>query len=233
MRATCRKRGLRMAAAASALTLVILGMGAWGYAMEPPQNLSAGTAALGFLTTPLYRGSGIPDEFLLKATPGNCGNSIQVTYTWSEKENWMRVHLQGKNVLEPQPSIQRTEGVNIFANSFWPEAQSFDNGRYQFWTISSLGAVDFYYDGQTLDLLGSEFDFSNPPPNAIVINLPMFAALPTPFFQPDENGDLDVTFEYPYDHLVRPDLPEFAHTVGSFVPHPHCFISKPYLIGMC
>ncbi|MCA9622680.1 MAG: hypothetical protein KC731_26855 [Myxococcales bacterium] len=175
------------------------------------------------MTLPIYRGGSLPDEFLLLPTPGNCGRSVQVTYVWDEAENSMRLRLQGKGVLEPYPDVDRTEGVDFFTNPFWPEAIDFEDGRYQFWTISTPDVATFYYDQQTLQLLGSEYDFPGPPPpNTIPVQIPVFAALPTPFFQPEPNGDLDLVVEYDYDHLVRPDRPDLAHTVGTFLPHSLC-----------
>ncbi len=196
--------------------------GTSGHATISELKASVGTPELGIMTLPLYRGGAVPDEFVVLATPGNCQRSVQVTYTWNEQQNWVKVHLKGKKVLERFPSVERTEGVDYFPNPFWPEPEDFEDGRYQFWTIAATDIATFYYSGLTLELLGSEYDFEEPPPNSIPVQLPVFAALPTDFFQPKPNGDLDVTFTYAYDNLVRPDLPQFAHTFGTFIPHSLC-----------
>ena len=209
----------------AALVLLATAIGSEGHATGVPKKVqfSIGDAGRGIMTLPIYRGGSLPDEFLLLPTPGNCGRSVQVTYVWDEAENSMRLRLQGKGVLEPYPDVDRTEGVDFFTNPFWPEAIDFEDGRYQFWTISTPDVATFYYDQQTLQLLGSEYDFPGPPPpNTIPVQIPVFAALPTPFFQPEPNGDLDLVVEYDYDHLVRPDRPDLAHTVGTFLPHSLC-----------
>lgn len=224
MRWSLMKKPMRALGGGIAVVAGALSVGTAGHADSPPRKIqaSSGTAEAGFLTVPLYRGAAVPDEFTVIATPQNCRGSIQATYTWNEQENWMRLNLKGKGVLQQYPSIHRTEGVDYFPNPFWPEQKDFDNGRYQFWTIVAADVATFYYSAETLQLLGSQYDFATPPPNSIPVRLPVFAALPTPFFEPDANGDLDLTVEYQYDHLVRPDLPQFAHTFGTFIPHSLC-----------
>ena len=181
-----------------------------------------GDARKGFMTLPIYRAGAVPDEFLVLKTPGNCQRSVQVTMAWDEAQNYVRIRVQGKGVLERLPSVNRTEGVDFFPNRFWPEPEDFDNGQYLLWFISSPFVATFYYDVATFDLLGSEYDFATPPVPSIPVELPVFTAIPTPFFQPDENGDVDVTWEYAYDAMVRPDLPNQAHALGSFIPHTLC-----------
>jgi hypothetical protein len=183
---------------------------------------SAGDSSEGFFTLPLYRGGATPDEFLVLKTPGNCDRSVQVTMAWNEDENWVRIWVKGKGVLDPSPSVQRTPGVDFFPNQFWPEQEDFTNGRYSLWTIAAPEIVTFYYDGATLNLLGSQYDFPAPPPNSIPLRLPAFTAIPTPFIHPEPDGDIDVYWEYDYDGLVRPDLPQYAHILGSFIPHTLC-----------
>lgn len=181
----------------------------------------------GWVTTELYRGVGVPDEILVLATPGDCQRAMRVTIVWDEELNFVRVHVTGKNVLQRHPSVDRTEGVDFFTNPFWPEAKDFDNGRYQLWVIVPSEEVPYYYDPVTLDLIGSGSQLPNPPANAIVLNLPGFNAVPTDFFQPDENGDVDFTHVFAYDAMVRGDLPQYGHTVGTLIPHNLCF-ANPY-----
>ncbi len=215
----------RTAATASAGLVAALALGSSPSHAHRPGTVvqaSAGDTGRGFMTLPLWRGAAVPDEFLVKATPGNCRRHIQATYIWDESANWVRLRLRGHGVLEALPSIERTEGVDYFPNPFWPEPEDFEDGRYQFWTIAGTDVTTFYYSAVTLELLGSEWDFETAPEAAIPVELPTFSALPTPFFQPDENGNVDVTFEYEYDQMLRGDLPEFAHTLGSFIPHTLC-----------
>jgi hypothetical protein len=216
-------RALRIGASGSAIALAAVALtGSAGYADPPIVKVAAGSPAKGFMTQPLYRGAAVPDEFTVLVTPNDCHGHVQLTMSWDESENWLKVRLQGKNVLVQNPSLLRTEGVDYFPNPFWPEQKDIVDGRYQFWIIAPLQIVTFYYSGQTLELLGSEYDFAAPPPSSIPLQLPAFAALPTPFFQPDAKGNLDVTYTYDYDNLVRPDLPSYAHTLGTFIPHSLC-----------
>jgi hypothetical protein len=208
-------------ALASAVT-VMAGSSSDAVATPSEIKASAGDMSLGFMTLPIYRAGAVPDEFTVLATPGNCGRHVQVTVSWNEEENWVRLHATGKHVLEPFPDVQRTEGVDYFPNPFWPEREDFQDGRYQLWMISTPDIATFYYDPVTLDLMGSEYDFPVPPPGAIPLRIPVFAAVPTPLFQPQPDGDLDLEVEWEYDNLVRPDLPQYAHVVGTFLPHTLC-----------
>jgi hypothetical protein len=74
--------------------------------------------------------------------------------------------------------------------------------------------VTFYYDPSNLNLIGSQFDFTTPPP-AIPIQLPSLIAVGSQLFQPDDNGDLDFVWDFPYDHVTRGDLPQFARRLLS------------------
>lgn len=218
------KRWFRVLAVGGGLSAATLAMGpsAPADASLPGLEFSAGDAEEGFMTVPIYRAGSTPDEFLVLKTPGNCQRHVQVTMAWNEAENWVRIHLTGKGVLEPYPDVDRTEGVDFFHNEWWPEPEDFEDGRYLLWFITSPSLATFYYDAVTLNLMGSEYDFPAPPPASIPIQVPVFTAIPTPFFQPDSNGDVDVVWEYAYDGLVRPDLPDYAHALGTFLPHTLC-----------
>ena len=191
-------------------------------ASHPGFELSIGDASRGILSVPIYRGGIVPYEFYLVATPGNCQRRVQVTLAWNEAENWVRIRIKGRRVLERFPDVDRTEGVNFFPNPLWPEPEDIEDGRYLLWLISAPGLTTFYYDVNTLALLGSEFDFATPPVPSIPIEVPHFTAIPTPYFQPDEHGNVDVVHQFAYDGLVRPDLPNQAHTLGTFVPLSLC-----------
>ena len=67
------------------------------------------------------------------------------------------------------------------------------------------------------------------PPNTIAVPFPTVYLVPTPFFQPDEDGDVDETFTYNYDAMVRGDLPELTHFYLTFPPHNLCFANQDRL----
>ncbi len=191
----------------------------------PP--LLVGNVHRGYFRTDLHRGASVPDEILVLATPGNCATEPTVEVTWDEEQNYVRVHMEGRNVFDPDPTIERTEGVDYFPNAFWPETPSYEHGRYLLWLIHVVPSATFYYDAQTLDLLGTQYDFETPPANSIPLQLPGFIAVPTDFIDVEPNGDVDWTHEFAYDGLTRGDLPEYAHFFASFVPHNLC-TANPY-----
>lgn len=189
-------------------------------------SFSFGTYDRGHMSVPLYRGVAVPFELTVIATPNDCGGSMKASLTWSEEENWVRVHITGKAALEPHPDVVRTEGVNYFPNPFWPEQKDIHDGRYQFWIITPSEELLYYYDPQTLDLLGSEKDFDTPPP-AIPVPIPTLIGVGSPFFEPDADGDVDFTWTFPYDHVVRGDRPDLGHHYFTFPPTNLCE-ANPY-----
>ncbi len=134
----------------------------------------------------------------------------------------MTVKLKGQHILPPNPSVHRTEGVNFFPNPFSPEPASFDNGRYQFWIISPAQMITFYYNPVTLDLLGSQFDFATPPP-AIPLPVPGIKIIPSPFWEPDSQGNVNFTWTFDYNNVVRGDRPDLAQIYTTFPPTNLCF----------
>jgi hypothetical protein len=191
----------------------------------PP--ILVGDVDRGYVRTELYRGASVPDEIVVAATPGNCENNLDLEIAWDEGENEVRVRLRGQNALDPHPTITRTEGVDFFPNPWWPEAKDVVDGRYLLWIIHVVGVTEFYYSGETLELLGSEYDFESPPAGAIPIHVPGFVAVPTDFIEVQPDGDVDFTHVFEYDGLKRGDLPDYAHFFASFVPDTLCR-ANPY-----
>lgn len=185
----------------------------------PPS--AGGDLHKGKIKMPLLRGAAMQPEVTVIAPLGQCDSQIDMTIKWNEQADWVKVRLRGDHVLERKPDIDRTPGVNFFPNPFWPEPEDIVDGRYQFWFISPGENIIFYYDYVTLDLLGSEYDFPTPPP-AIAIPIPGVNVMGSQFFQPDANGDLDVTLTWNYSAMTRGDRPEFAHHRVSFPPTNLC-----------
>ncbi len=223
------RRALRVIGSICALGSTLIIQGSSGFADAPVIAKSGGDHHKGFMTVPLYRGVGVPPEATVIALPNNCEGQIEANLRWDEATNEVKVKLRGKGVLVPHPNIDRVPGVNYFPNPFWPEIEDISNGRYQFWIISQGELLDFYYDGTTLDLLGSEIDFPSPPPGSITISIPSVRAIGTDFFQPDANGDLEFDFTFAYDKMVRGDLPQFAQVVEGF-PTPNLCYSNQYRV---
>src|SRR5262245_22173681 len=145
------------------LCAAVLLLGSTGLADQHLSPSGSGTFHKGEIHFPLIRGAAMQPEVTVVPLPGNCERHVDMTVRWSEEEDLVTVKLKGKGVLEQFPNVTRTLGVNFFPNPFWPEAQSFVGGRYQFWFISPAGNITFYYDLATKDLLGSQYDFASPP----------------------------------------------------------------------
>lgn len=195
-------------------------------AAVPDGPYSKGDLEHGELFLPLYRGNAIPFELSIIATPNDCASPLDMTLSWDADDNEVTVKIEGEGALEPHPNLYRTEGVDYFDNPFNPQVEDVIGGRYQLWLISAAGPLLlFYYDPVTLDLMGSELDFEVPP-SPIAVAFPTLYLVPTPFFQPDENGDVDVEFTYDYDAMVRGDLPELSHFYVTFPP-PNLCLANP------
>lgn len=195
---------------------------AYAQAGQPHVPYLKGDVDKGEYVSRLYRGAVVPDELLVLPTGDNCESHVDAHVSWNKAQNWVKVRLVGKKALTPYPTVNRTEGVDYFPNPFMPEPEDFNNGRYQFWFIMLGEPIDFYYDVATLDLLGSEHDFTEPPIGVITLHLPVGYAVATNFFQPKPNGNLDYTETFAYDAMVRGDLNQFAHVTATYIPHNLC-----------
>ena len=186
------------------------------------EGTSSGDVHKGRMHVPLRWNVSLPPETFSPVVPGNCQNTIDLSLKWDEDHDFVKVRLQGKNVLTPHPTVLRTAGVDFFPNAFWPEQEDVIGGRYQFWFISPAEEFELYYDGMTLDLLGTQFEFASPPPGSIPIRVPGIKVIPSPFFQPNANGDVDVEFEWSYSQMLHGDLPGMSHLFVTFPPQNLC-----------
>ncbi len=196
----------------------------------PDAPWGKGNLDKGKIKMPLSRGAAVPFELTVVETPQNCSGEVELTMAWDREENWVRVKLRSEdNMLEPFPDVERTLGVDYMPNPFFPEPEDYVDGRYQLWLISASGPViPFYYDLETLDLLGAVTDFDEPP-LAIPVAFPSLYMFATPMFQPDANGKVKLDWEFPYDGAVRGDRPEFSHHIVTFPPPNLCFANADRL----
>ena len=194
---------------------------------DPP--FGKGNLEKGTIEMPLYRGTAVPFELTTTAPPYACDEPLDMTLKWDAEENEVTVKLKGTAAMEPHPDIFRTEGVDFFPNPFHPESKDVIDGRYQLWLISAAGPeLTFFYNPATLDLMGSELDFDEPP-IAIPIAFPTLYLVPTPFFQPDEDGDVNLTVTYEYDAMVRGDRADLSHFYITFPPPNLCLANQDRL----
>jgi hypothetical protein len=164
-----------------------------------------GDYAEGSVYAPLWRGasSGIED-FVFAPPGGDCsGLKGTVRIDWSQAQN--RVHYLLKlRGLPLHPSVHRVEGVTWFPDPFHQAPKDIEDGEYRFWTIfTNTRIAALYYDAQTLDLLGSQFEFpSGPPPGSIPITLPVAGLFATVRMRPDNDGFIIHEYDIRYDRVT-------------------------------
>lgn len=199
----------------------------------PDLPYGKGNLDRGKIEMTLVRGAAIPYELTVIDTPNNCQGSVDLTMQWDKEDNWVRIKMRSDaGALEPFPDIDRTEGVDFFPNQFFPEPVDYEDGRYQLWLISAAGPLmSFYYDLETLDLLGSQLDFGENPPPSIPVPFPTLYMFATPMFQPQANGKVKLDWEFPYDGAIRGDRPEFAHHIVTFPP-PNLCGANPFRLDL-
>lgn len=162
----------------------------------------AGDYAEGSVYAPLWRGasSGIED-FVFAPPGGDCrGLKGTVRIDWSEAQN--RVHYLLKlRGLPAHPNVHRVEGVTWFPDPFHMAPKDIEDGAYRFWTIfTNTRVAALYYDAQSLDLLGSQFEFpSGPPPGSIPITIPVAGLVASVRMRPDPDGFIVHEYEIRYD----------------------------------
>lgn len=189
----------------------------------PDSPWGKGTVEKGAFDIDLHRGAVVPFEITVMATPNDCQSHLDLKIEWDKDKNEVRVRLRGKNALEPFPDVDRQLGVNYLPNPHFPEPEDYEDGRYQLWIVGAAGPVmPFYYDLNTLELLGGAPDFETPPANAIPVPFPTLYMFATPTFQPKANGDVKVDWTFPYDSPHRGDRPEFSYHAVTFPPPNLC-----------
>lgn len=159
----------------------------------------------GSVYTPLWRGASSGIEDFVYAPPGaDCrGLKGTVRVDWSKTKN--RVHYLLKlRGLPPHPEVHRTEGVDWFPDAFHQAPKDIDDGAYRFWTIfTNTRIASLYYDAESLNLIGSEFEFpSGPPPGSIPITLPVAGLFASVRLHPDPSGFIIHEFDLRYDRVT-------------------------------
>jgi hypothetical protein len=178
----------------------------------------------GSLFAPLYRGAFVGIEDLVYTPPdGDCTKvRATVRIDWDSAANTVHFLIKGRN-FQVDPTVHRTQGVDYFADPFHPAPKDLTNAAYRLWTVlgSTTRAANFYYDPGTLKLLGSEFDFSTPPPGAITIQFPVFSITGTRLFSPDDEGNVLHEYTVPYNRVTVEDG-TFARAWATFPPLDLC-----------
>lgn len=220
-RATSATAGL----SAFAIGAGCLLLGSAGLADSPPVPASGGNVNEGELRLSLNPGGVVPPEIVVPVLPDCDSKAVDLKIRWSHDDNKVKIRAKGDHVLAKRPTVSRTLGVDYVPNPFFQQPKDIVAGRYQFWIISPSRLLTFYYDGATLNLLGSDLDFATQPANSVAIQIPSLKMIGSDFFQPDKDGNLDFEWDIDYDHMVRGDRSDLAHLFFTFPPPNLCQIN--------
>jgi hypothetical protein len=162
----------------------------------------ASFAASGKLHVPFVRGVGpVPGDMVV-----DFASQVKNAYAdvkWNRDQNTVKIKFHMEN-LPYRPTVVRQPGTNP-KNRFTPNyPEAVENGQYSFWLIATtiLRPGVFYYDRQTLDLLGSDKSLASPPADALVLNIPVLLIIQSPLVEPSPNGVLDFTWKLSYDKIL-------------------------------
>lgn len=207
-----------------ALAVCGLGLAVGSAADAAPTAPFTQAADRGSLRLPLHRGGFVPFEATILATPDDCSGPLDLALDWDQAKNQVRVRLRGERALTRAPSVDRQLGVDYQPNPWFAEPEDIDGGRYQLWIVGAGGPMwEFWYDPETLALIGAGPDFS-PPVGAIALRYPTFHVITSPVFEPSASGRVRLDWSFPYDSAHRGDRPEYAHHTLAFVPPDLCHL---------
>ena len=167
----------------------------------------------GRIRMPFFAGRFSAVDTVNIVTPELLEGSGEAIFTYSKSTNKvvMELYIEG---LPFRPDITRAEDVSTPFNQ---QPISVEDGKWQIWLVSKVGTAEttFWYDGQTGDLIGNEFDVLETPSfddtpidingDEVVdtpIQLPANQAIGSPLFEGNPEGTVDVTFEFAYDRLL-------------------------------
>jgi len=180
----------------------------------------------GSVYTPLWRGAnaGIEDWIAVPDDHDCRGIKGTVRVDWDKAANTVHFTLKGKN-LPVAPNVYRTEGVNFWYNPFHIRPKDVLDSGYRFWSIFGTinGALThFYYDADTLLLIGSEHDFpGGAPPNSITLDLPTLPLVSSSIVFANPDGSLYHEWTISYDHLTQ-EGGKVGAAVATYLPHDLC-----------
>jgi hypothetical protein len=184
----------------------------------------SGDDTKGAVYGPLFRG-GFPgmEDTIYTPDDNDCRRSRStIRVDWDQAANTVHFMVKGKR-WPVSPNVTRTEGVTWFPNTFHNDPKDIVNGAYRLWIIlgSTTDQTNFFYDPNTLLLLGTVFDLGGPPPNTIAIPFPIFSLTGSNQFDPDSNGNALHEFTLNYSAVTN-ESATFSRTFASFVPQDLC-----------
>ncbi|HRI65645.1 MAG TPA: hypothetical protein PK156_15465 [Polyangium sp.] len=180
----------------------------------------------GSLYTPLWRGANAALEDYVYAPPdGDCRNvKGTVRVDWDREQDTVHFMIKMRG-MPNNPTIDRTPNVNYWPNPFHNPPEDFLVTGYRLWSVFSTintANTTFYYDAQTLHLLGSEHDFpGGAPANSFPVGFPVFPLISSGIMQPDANGNIIHEYTISYAHVTQ-EGGTTGHAIVSFIPLDLC-----------
>ncbi|MDJ0573944.1 MAG: hypothetical protein QNJ65_02100, partial [Xenococcaceae cyanobacterium MO_234.B1] len=166
----------------------------------------------GRIRFPMELGFNIPDE-LSVFTPEMVTGSAEATVTYSKAANEVIVELDLEG-LPYRETFTRPEDVSTPYNQ---QLVSVEDAKWQLWLNGKWFNFEsnYWYDGQTGQLIGNEYDLPGGPPSAdspIDVNsdgvadtpiaLPTVQSIGSPIFEGNPDGTAQIRLEYTYDQLL-------------------------------
>ena len=131
----------------------------------------------------------------------NCTAFAEVE--WNKLHDFVEIHVHYEN-LPHRPRVERVPGTN--PQTPWTPAypEVVENAAYQIWLIPihPFGSGAFYYDPQTLDLVGNFRTMPNPSPNLLINTAPVVRLVSSPLFEPNKNGVADLRWRFNYNQVL-------------------------------
>ncbi len=209
----------------------------------------------GQLYSPLWRGAGGAIEDWITPLPAGYPTDPKgtVRIDWDKSANTVHYSIKLYH-MKQSPSIARVDGgdpeitdpnnpnhyiappaASWWANKFHTNPKNMpikasDGTGYRLWTIFATfntKNVPFFYDGQTLKLLGSGLDFpSGPPSGTIGLGIGVGQLVSSALLYPDASGFATREYTVPYGQVTT-EGGYYGYFVAAFVPQNLCK-ANPY-----
>ena len=178
----------------------------------------------GRIRIPLSAGQlSIPGEVDI-VTPEMLAGSAEAIITYSRADNTVALELNAEGLPF---DLDITRPVDV-STPFNQQPVTVEDGSWQVWFIGNWFDQEtyFWYDGESGDLIGSEFDLPDgrpDPANPIDVNGDGIEDVPflvtetarmvgTPLFEGNPDGTLNIEFNYDYDQIL-----DYRGTGGAYV----------------
>lgn len=179
----------------------------------------------------------IPDEIQV-VTSEMLEGSAETTITYSKSDNRVTLDLDLVG-LPYRETFTRPEDVSTPYNQ---QLTSVEDAQWQVWLIGHWFTIEttYWYDGQTKQLIGNEFDiFEQPPTDETPIDvnddgvidtpvkLPTAQMIGSPIFEGNPDGTAQISLEYTYDSLL-----DELGTAGSYASVLPYNLDRPEEVGV-